>query len=289
MTPDSVAEFTLSITKALADQLAEALDSLAPCPLTSRNLDDLEERPGVYVLFLDGRRVYVGKAEKALPGRLEQHLRKVSGRSGLSLDRMGFVCVYVDKDMDSIAPERMLIARYGSRGGVPWNSNGFGNKDPGRRRDHSLVKINHFDVEYSIDLETPVILSAAEVPVWTALRDLKKTLPFIFRYDTSTQGKAIMKAASVAVSPAATTFRAVIEEIMRVLPAGWQTTALPGYAILYREREAVEYLSAAGYWRKAQSGDVVWRAGASQHDPSRAPIPVDSETERGDAEPGDDG
>lgn len=276
MTLDSVAEFKLSITKALADQLAEALDPLTPSPLTSENLNQLEDRPGVYILFLDGRRVYVGKTAKELPARLRQHLRKVFGRSGLSLDRVSFVCVYVDRDMDSVAPERMLIAKYSPLGGVPWNNNGFGNKDPGRKRDNSLVKVNHFDAEYPINLDTPVIPSSARVSVSATLAALKKTLPFTLRYETSAQGKSITNASDVTIPSTATTCRQVIKEILRALPTGWQATALPGYVILYREE--AEYQSATGWWRKAEDGGVTWYPGPSQRDLSPTEIPSDDET-----------
>ncbi|SNQ51967.1 conserved hypothetical protein [Frankia canadensis] len=277
MTLGSVAEFKLSITKALADQLAEALDPLEPCPLKSENLNQLQDRPGVYVLFLDDSRVYVGKTAKALPERLSQHLKKISGRSKLSLDRMGFVCVYVDKDMDSIAPERMLIARYTSAGDVPWNNNGFGNKDPGRRRDHSLVKINHFDADYPINLDIPALLLNTRTSVSTTLATLKKMLPFNFRYDTGNKGKSIMKSSYVTIPSTATTFRSVIEEVIQALPAGWQATALPGYAILYREEDDVVYRSATGWWRKSLKDDAVWHPGPSQRDYSQEPIPSDAE------------
>nr|MDT0664264.1 hypothetical protein [Micromonospora sp. DSM 115978] len=222
MTVDSFAEFKLSITKALADQLAEALDPLVPSPLTAENLDRLEDRPGVYVLFLDGRRVYVGKTAKGLPGRLGQHLRKISGRVGLSLHRMSFICVYVDKDMDSVAPERMLIAKYVPLGGVPWNNNGFGNKDPGRKRDHSLVKINHFDAEYPIDLNTSVTPPSGTQSVSAALAMLKKASPFNLRYDTSDRGKVITAMSEITISSTVTKFREVIEATLSVLPVGWQ-------------------------------------------------------------------
>lgn len=60
-------DFTLSITKALGDQLAAALDGLDRAPLTEPNIARLKEKPGVYQLYLNGEFVYVGKADKSLP------------------------------------------------------------------------------------------------------------------------------------------------------------------------------------------------------------------------------
>ncbi|MEU8270466.1 GIY-YIG nuclease family protein [Sphaerisporangium sp. NPDC049002] len=288
MAPDSVAEFKLSITKALADQLAETLDPLTPAPLSLEILAEVENRPGVYMLFLDGRRVYVGKTAKALPVRLKQHHRKISGRSGISVDHMSFVCVYVDRDMDSVAPEKMLISKYAARGGVPWNNNGFGNKDPGAKRDHSLVKINHFDAEYPICLDIHIELPSQPATVSATLKSLKRALPFNLRYDTSNQGKAVMDAHSVTVPPTATTFREIIEVILEALPIGWQATALPGYVILYRKEDA--YQSATGWWRKAEGNGVTWHAGPSKRDLSEEPIkPDDDAEEEGDGEEPDEG
>ncbi|MEU9831685.1 GIY-YIG nuclease family protein [Streptosporangium sp. NPDC048047] len=283
MSLNSVAEFKLSITKALADQLAETLDPLTPSPLSPEILAKVEGRPGVYMLFLDGRRVYVGKTAKTLPARLKQHWRKISGRTGISVDHMSFVCVYVDRDMDSVAPEKMLISKYAARGGVPWNNNGFGNKDPGAKRDHSLVKINHFDADYPIDLDTRIeypidpkiqIKPLTQPTVSAVLKSLKKALPFNLRYDTSGQGKAIMNAHSVTIPPTATTFREIIQIILEALPSGWQATALPGYVTLYRKEET--YQSATGWWRK-EGSEVVWHTGPAKRDPSEGPIKPDDE------------
>ena len=79
----SSAEFRLSITRALEDQLAAALKTLSPDPLTAEGLGELEARGGVYQLYHRGTFVYVGKAEQSLPGRLGDHLRKISGRMNI--------------------------------------------------------------------------------------------------------------------------------------------------------------------------------------------------------------
>ena len=143
--PQASAEFKLSITRAMADQLAEALSRLQRAPLTPASLVDVQPRPGVYKLFLHDQRVYEGKPAKSIPSRFNNHLRKLSGLSNIRLDDIGFQCLYVQEDLEAAAPEKMLIKIYRDQGGAPWNTNGFGNKDLGRNRDHSLVKSNHFD------------------------------------------------------------------------------------------------------------------------------------------------
>ncbi|MFJ6232461.1 hypothetical protein ACIQH0_00045 [Streptomyces griseus] len=59
--------FTLSITKALGDQLAANLATLTRAPLSDTSFGQLLERPGVYQLYLHDAFVYVGKADKSLP------------------------------------------------------------------------------------------------------------------------------------------------------------------------------------------------------------------------------
>ncbi len=131
----NAAEFKLSITRALTEQLEEALGKLTPEPLTLTALDALKPRSGVYQLFHNGALVYIGKDAKSLPRRLAQHRRKVSGRTGIDVADMSFTFLYVDEDMDAVAPETQLIKRSKAVGVAQWNANGFGNKDPGGSRD----------------------------------------------------------------------------------------------------------------------------------------------------------
>src|SRR5690606_35072949 len=67
---DNHAEFKLSITKALGDQLAAALEELSPAPLTEENINSLPRHKGVYQLYRHGEPVYIGKADVTLGQRL---------------------------------------------------------------------------------------------------------------------------------------------------------------------------------------------------------------------------
>jgi hypothetical protein len=123
-------EFKLSISRALTDQLREHLAELTPEPLTPENLAALEKRQGIYQLYIGGELVYVGSAATTLPARLAQHMRKIAGRQNISINAVGFTCLYVDEDLTVLAPEDRLIKVFKDEGGSPWNFNGFGNKDP---------------------------------------------------------------------------------------------------------------------------------------------------------------
>lgn len=238
----NTAEFKLSITRALADQLEEALSNLTPEPLTLPALDALESRSGIYQLFHEGMLVYVGKASVSLPDRLSSHFWKVSGRTRIEIADMSFTCLYVDEDMDAVAPETQLIKRFRSAGEVPWNANGFGNNDPGRQRDTSAVKDNHFDAQYPIDLDWPCS-TLGTMTVVDCLRLLKEELPYTFRYERKAGSSRVPHPdhidAVVRVPEGGLPVRRIFSLVVAALPEGWLITALPGYAIMYKERPRI--------------------------------------------------
>ncbi|WP_297849952.1 Eco29kI family restriction endonuclease [uncultured Corynebacterium sp.] len=247
-----IADFKLSITKALATQLHETLQGIETATLQPNNVSKLEPRSGVYELFKYDRgslaRVYVGKAKSDLRARLSQHMLKISGRKGLSLEQIRFKAVYVDEDLDAAAPEKMLIDGYRKEGSVPWNTNGFGNKDPGRNRDRTLVKRNHFDALYPIDLnfipDGQTMSGAKNTTVEEVLGSLKRAAPFNIRFESHPDLENDFAVAPHVESP--TTIDEWIESIIWSLPDGWQATALPGYVIIYRETQ--DYKAASCYW-----------------------------------------
>lgn len=249
------AEFKLSITRALADQLETALRALTPAPLTEDMIASLSPVPGIYQLFDGEELVYVGKASKSLVQRLSKHLVKLAGRG---VEGIRFDCLYVDEDLEASAPEKMLIRRYKESGLAVWNTNGFGNNDPGAKRDLTAVKINHFDKLHPIDLDYSIELSQDAVKKGTvaaALKDIKKRAPYLLRFQKTTPtvlGKARLSGSGVST-------RSVAEWIPRIveaLPEGWQATALPGYVILYEVSDPSQYLSSTRYWRK-ENGHVI--------------------------------
>ncbi|MFJ2496031.1 Eco29kI family restriction endonuclease [Streptomyces sp. NPDC093108] len=261
-------DFTLSITKALGDQLAAALDGLDRAPLTEPSIARLKEKPGVYQLYLNDEFVYVGKAEKSLPARLRNHHRKISGRRNISLDEMTFSCLYVAEDFSALAPEQLLISHHKGMGNIPWNNNGFGNKDPGRQRDNTVLKQNHFDVVFPIDLDRPIEgLSPGETTLHELLETVKADLPYNFRY-----GKlAEFKTRSVYVASAEMSADEVFELVSAEIPATWQITALMGYVIMYDDSPGT-YRSAWRHYRGGQRVDAVPEA-----EPAGA-VDVDSST-----------
>ena len=259
------AEFKLSITKALADQLSDTLAPLQPAKLTVSALSHLQTRPGIYELFLNERRVYVGKASQSLPERLSQHSRKISGRSGINIEDMSFVAVYVDEDLDAAAPEKLLIKKYTAAEDVPWNTNGFGNKDPGRNRDKSMVKAGHFDALYPIDLDIAMRIQPGVVTLDKLLKEIKSCLPYTFRFPQKGMAQTY-KAITATIEQNTMSVRDLMPMLVTRLPTQWQATALPGYVILYKE--STDYESALMWWR-IEKGDLITTTGPRHFAPGR--------------------
>ena len=228
-------EFKLSISQALTDQLQARLKLLTPELLTQENLSPLKPRQGVYQLYVGTTLVYIGSAAASLPARLRQHLRKISGRQGISIEDVGFTCLYVDEDLTVLAPEDRLIAVFREAGVSPWNFNGFGNKDPGRNRDATQMPPEHFDRLYPMDLNRICEIESGSRPVAELLAELKAGLPFLFRFERSAKALEEYQDVEVTVPEAGMSAEELLGIIAAALP-DFQVTALPGYVIMYRER-----------------------------------------------------
>ena len=254
-------QFRLSITEALSTQLYAALAALDPAPLTQENLDalgpqaeklGLPNQAGVYQLFRkepgkdeEPQLAYVGKADEPLPTRLANHLYKLSGRQGISIEEMSFRCLFVEEDLSAVSPEKMLIKRHLKTGKIVWNNRGFGNNDPGRNRDRTVIKSNHFDLEFPIDLERPVKgLSPGTHSMNSVLTEIKQGIPFIFRYKHSPAFKTQM----VDVPEGGLTVDEAFSLVAKHLSDKWQICSLLGWAIMYDDAPNT-YPSASRYYR----------------------------------------
>ena len=237
------AEFKLSITKALGDQLSRSLSELEPAPLNGPNIESVRRLPGVYQLWHENELVYIGKADKSIPTRLWKHHRKLSGRIGISLKDMAFTALYVEEDFSAVAPEKLLIDRFQESGAIPWNNNGFGINDPGKERDTTIFDESHFDCRYPANLDFNIPeMEPGKHTLEDLLKKTKESLPYNFRYANGKKEKELYANTTVTTTTETQTADDVFLLISSTLPATWRVVALPGYAILY-PREA-EYKSA---------------------------------------------
>lgn len=248
------ADFRLSITKALKDQLAQSLAELEPISLSVDRIEELERRGGIYQLYHKNEFVYVGKADKNLPQRIKKHYRKISGRKNISLGEVKFTCLYVDEDFPAVAPEKLLISTYRERGEIPWNTNGFGNNDPGRRRDDTVIKINHFDVQHPINLDYVMSeMDPGRMTLKKLLSDFKRQLPYNFRY---AKDLGHIGGLEVTVPEANLSAGEILEIIGKAITEKWQIAVLHGYVIMYPEGQR-GYPSAWRYYRKGIKQEAI--------------------------------
>lgn len=233
--------FEFNLPEALLARLIQILDGMEPATLEPAHLTDIPDAQGVYQLFLDDRLVYIGKtdADAGLRNRLNRHHLKIQHRIGLDPARVSFkaVRIYVFTAVDL---ETQLIAHYGGYKTVLWNGSGFGSNDPGKERDTTTYKSNHFDSIFPIDISRPLDIdfpdsgSAADI-----LALLKSNLPYVFRIENagprsrkfhSDLGETII---SGKIGVPHTALR-VIEKVVNGLPPGWQAIQLPSHLILYK-------------------------------------------------------
>jgi hypothetical protein len=235
-------EFEFDLPGALLHRLVEVFANMSAAPLTADVIGAIDDAQGVYQLFLDGELSYIGKtdAEAGLRKRLLRHAAKIQHRFGLDPARVTFraVRVFVFTAVDL---ETQLIKHYNAK---TWNGSGFGSNDPGRERDTTTYKEEHFDACYPIDIDRSLpALLLPEMPTSAAkvLAYLRENLPYTFRAQNA--GGKSRKPHPDLCNPVAMpecsawTARAVITSVVRQLPAGWQAVKLPSHVILYKEKK----------------------------------------------------
>jgi hypothetical protein len=227
------------LPSALLEQVITMFGGMAPAPLSTDDTALIPNAQGVYQLFHRERLVYVGKtdADAGLKQRLSRHSWAIKSRHNLNVEDMTFkaIQVLVFSAMDL---ETALIKHYKKIKEPPvWNGSGFGNNDPGRRRDTTALKEDGFDALYPINIDQPIIVGWD--PSSTALRVLTilaQAVPYTVRHEKTDDAVAELEAAHPQPFNGQTTAREVISRICSVLSEGWQATRLSGRVIMYRER-----------------------------------------------------
>jgi len=237
-------ELEFDLPSALLSQLVLLLDEMPEGPLEAAAVQKIDDAQGVYQLFLNGELVYIGKtdAQAGLRARLLRHAIKIRSRQNLAHDTIGFkaVRVFVFTAMDL---EELLIKHYKDSPTPPiWNLSGFGSNDPGRNRDHTLLKAGHFDKKYPIDLDLRVELYAPDGKATAAavLTQLKDQLAYNIRFEGKTSKSKSphpeLVETEVHLPNNVDTVSNILRRVKTALGAEWQITALPGYVIAYKEK-----------------------------------------------------
>lgn len=236
-------ELEFDLPSALLSQLVKLFEEMPEGPLDAATVQGIDDAQGVYQLFFNGTLVYIGKtdAQAGLRARLLRHAVRIRSRRNLAHDTIGFkaVRVFVFTAMDL---EELLIKYYKASPTPPiWNLSGFGSNDPGRNRDHTVLKEGHFDKNYPIDLDLIVELNIKDGSASAAdiLTQLKGQLDYNIRFEGETPKSKSphpnLVAATVHLPNSSDTVLNILRRVKTALGAEWQITALPGYVIAYRE------------------------------------------------------
>lgn len=242
-------DFEFDLPNALLVRLVEVLDGMIAAPLNLISLADIpDQAQGVYQLFFNGDLVYIGKtdAEAGLGSRLRRHYQKIQHRGNLDPSNVSFkaVRIYVFTAVDL---ETQLINYYGGNSKVQWNGSGFGSNDPGRERDTTKFKEEHFDAKYPIDVNRPLTFSIpASGTAASILAVLKNSLPYTLRYENaggrSRQPHSDLTTTTITLpQDKIVTAHDVISAIVSQLPSGWQAVRFPSHIILYKDNKNYIY------------------------------------------------
>jgi hypothetical protein len=239
----ATARFTFDLMGPLISQIDACFNApaLVAEPLAPAQLQFVEATPGLYQLFHLGQRVYVGKADRDLHGRLDGHYRKIAARMNINVSDMTFLGLYMEATWLPVGAENGLIELYDGPKTkpvvhlLPWNNNGFGINDPGKERDTTTFKATHFDVLYPANLDLVVPgLAAGTYAIDDLLRRVKNALPYVFRFEDQYARHADYVAHQAHLPQVQPTARNVFDALKAGLPPGWQITALPGYVVMYK-------------------------------------------------------
>ena len=237
------AELEFDLPGALLGEIVGLLGQLDSAELCEENLHDVTNAPGVYALLngSTGEVLYIGKAEgsKGLLNRLTRHMRKLDGRQNINSGDIHFkaVRIFVFAAMDL---ETALISHFGGDGKLPWNHSGFGSNDPGKERDTTKYKPDHFDTQFPIRLDEKFVeLKVGRQPVAEVMQHLKDNLPFLLRFQRPNPNsrksfEPDFENSEVNVPKPDMTTREAIELCVSNLPKGWHATALPSHLICYK-------------------------------------------------------
>lgn len=258
-------DFEFDLPQALLARLIKVFDEISAAPLLPSYVNAVPDEQGVYQLFLAAGRTstltYIGKTdgEAGLRKRLSRHGTKIQNRLKLDPNGVSFKAVrlYVFTAIDL---ETQLIKHYGGLSKVSWNGSGFGSNDPGRERDTTTYKPDHFDTQFPIDigrpLSFPVPMNASAADI---LRALKTGLPYLVRFELPKRNSPVahpdLEATIVTIDGSKPlTPETVIAQIVRHLPPGWHATMLPSHVIIYKND-----------MRKFPSGKLILKSSTGRH------------------------
>ncbi len=233
--------FKFRLPIAVTEQLIAKLEGLTATALTLEALRSLADfqvkhdmRSGVYVLYLDGKAVYAGKADDVVD-RLQQHLEKIRGRVILAQQEIGYKALVLDENWSTSANEGLLISHYKTKGECEWNGAGFGPKDVGKRRDGQ--EPNWFDKQYPINTDWKIDSLEDKTTLREVLAAMKNQLPYLLRYELDVEDlnrKLNLKGVE-------RTAHALASLVAKTLGREYQFVVFHSHMVVYKSKKQYEY------------------------------------------------
>jgi hypothetical protein len=235
-------ELEFDLPSALLAAILKKFDEVEPADLIEDNTREVPEAQGVYALYLKHpqRLVYIGKTDSdaGLKHRLTRHARKLIGRQNLGPGDVEFRAIRVFV-FTAIDIETALIRHYGGVSSVAWNNSGFGSNDPGKERDTTNYKEDHWDTQYPINLDASYAdFDPGNYTVSEVVAQMKSKLPYLLRFQRPGRSRTSFHddftQSNMQIRTAGLTTRQILELCMAALPPGWHATALPSHIICYK-------------------------------------------------------
>lgn len=168
--------------------LAQLLEKLREIPLTPI-LDALDAKyPGFYHIHFRGQPKYIGQSIRPIGARLREHVKKLSGRRGLSLDDVGVRYVYVEDPSLVSVSEATLINFFTEHGLAEWNHSGYGGKAPGYGRGRQ--KRSSWSEEFPPDLRIGVPAGSDKpITLYDLVYQVARSAPLTLSIPTAFRGR----------------------------------------------------------------------------------------------------
>lgn len=149
--------FRFELGPAILAQLLEKLRQIPLVPIR-RALD--AKYPGFYHIYYKGEPKYIGRSTRPIRARLREHVNKLSGRKGLSLDDVAVKYAFVEDPSLVDVSEHALIEYFSEHGLADWNKSGYGGKATGYGRGRQ--KRSKWAEEFPPDLALPITAGSDE-------------------------------------------------------------------------------------------------------------------------------
>lgn len=227
--------YNFNFLETVSTQLVQTLEELDLASLTEGSLQELgsfqhesKSKQGVYLLSFRGEPAYLGKAND-VAARLRIHRRKLLGRQGISEQELGYKALLLDGSMSTAANEELLIAIFRRRHSGMWNGQGFGSKDPGRNRDRTQP--GPFDEAHPIRKDYVVEIEGTEKTIGGVFKQLKKQLPYLFRYQKLPSSVTNIQ---MSLRPGTYAAEAVVRSALGKFPKNWHAAILSYGIVVYK-------------------------------------------------------